>query len=158
MLLKLEKSNAIMLGLLTDSEEAKLRKSKFFSTRFEQLLSLSRTSKKSNLYKLVTGISLNEMMMSELQRKMDATGQALRKKLQLKLTSLRAREKAIQDKIAAGTVSPNDVNNFLRDMYFIVKFGEDLLSLDHNSVYKDPWSSILFHPRRDSIAQESPVV
>jgi len=126
----------IMLGLLTDSEEAKLRKSKFFSTRFEQLLSLSRTSKKSNLYKLVTGISLNEMMMSELQRKMDATGQALRKKLHLKATSLRAREKAIQDKIAAGTVSPNDVNNFLRDMYFIVKFGEDLLSLDHNSVYK----------------------
>jgi len=126
----------IMLGLLTDSEEAKLRKSKFFSNRFEQLLSLSRTSKKSNLYKLVTGIGLNEMMMTELQRKMDTSGQALRKKLQFKANSLRTREKSIQEKISSGTVAPNDVNNFLRDMYFVVKFGEDLLSLDHNSVFK----------------------
>lgn len=126
----------IMLGLLTDSEEAKLRKSKFFSTRFEQLLSLSRTSKKSNLYKLVTWIGLNDMMMIEMQRKMDGSPQTLRKKLQLKVNNLKGREKAVQDKIASGSLSPNDVNNFLRDMYFIVKFGDDLLSLDHNSVFK----------------------
>ena len=126
----------IMLGLLTDSEEAKLRKSKFFSNRFELLLNLSRTSKKSNLYKLVTGIGLNEMMMTELQRKTETNGQALRKKLQFKANSLRTREKSIQEKITSGTVSPNDVNSFLRDMYFVVKFGEDLLSLDHNGVFK----------------------
>jgi len=126
----------IMLGLLTDSEEAKLRKSKFFSNRFELLLNLSRTSKKSNLYKLVTGIGLNEMMMTELQRKTETSGQALRKKLQFKANSLRTREKSIQEKITSGTVSPNDVNSFLRDMYFVVKFGEDLLSLDHNGVFK----------------------
>ena len=127
----------IMLGLLTDSEEAKLRKSKFFSTRFEQLLNLSRTSKKSNLYKLVTWIGLNDMMLLEMQRKMDANpAQTLRKKLQLKVNNLKTREKAVQEKIASGTLAPNDVNNFLRDMYFIVKFGDDLLSLDHNSVFK----------------------
>merc|ERR1719457_389349 len=79
----------IMLGLLTDSEEAKLRKSKFFSDRFEKLLGLSRSTKKSNLYTVVTGISLNDKMMIELQRKMDASGSPARKKLQIKANSLR---------------------------------------------------------------------
>ena len=126
----------IMLGLLTDGEEMKLRKSKYFSGRFEKLLNLSKTTKKSNLYKLINGVYLNEMMMTDLQKKADACANNLRRKHITKINNLRHREKAVQEKVSTTNLSQNEVNSFLRDMYFVVKFGDNLLTLDHNSVYK----------------------
>jgi len=117
----------IMLGLLTDVEETKLRGSKYFSKRFEKLLNLSNNNKKCNLYKLVTGISLNEQMVEDLQKK--KAGPNVRKKIQTKVNNLGVREKAVIEKVSAGTLSQNDVDSFLRDMYFTVSFGEVLL--DH---------------------------
>lgn len=117
----------IMLGLLTDVEETKLRGSKYFSKRFEKLLNLSNNNKKCNLYKLVTGISLNEQMVEDLQKK--KAGPNVRKKIQTKVNNLGVREKAVVEKVSAGTLSQNDVDSFLRDMYFTVSFGEVLL--DH---------------------------
>jgi len=116
-----------MLGLLTDVEETKLRGSKYFSKRFEKLLNLSNNNKKCNLYKLVTGISLNEQMVEDLQKK--KAGPNVRKKIQTKVNNLGVREKAVIEKVSAGTLSQNDVDSFLRDMYFTVSFGEVLL--DH---------------------------
>lgn len=127
----------IMLGLLTDIEESKLRGSKYFSKRFEKLLTLSNTTKKSNLYKMVTGISLNDKLTSELQKKIDAkTGShIMRRKLQTKIHNLHIREKAVQEKVKATTLSQNDVDSFLRDQYFTVIFG-DKLTLDHPPAYQ----------------------
>ena len=117
----------IMLGLLTDIEETKLRSSKYFSKRFEKLLNLSNNNKKCNLYKLVSGISLNVQMVEELQKK--KAGPNVRKKIQTKINNLNIREKVVVEKVAAGTLSQNDVDSFLRDMYFTVHFGDVLL--DH---------------------------
>ncbi|XP_057299831.1 uncharacterized protein LOC130630372 [Hydractinia symbiolongicarpus] len=125
----------IMLGYLTDTEEAKLRKSKYFSLRFEKLLNLSRATKKSNLYKSVTEIYLNSMMMADLQKKADGSPNNLRRKLHTKINHLKSREKAVQEKILSDIITQNDINSFLRDMYFVVKFGDNL-ALDHNNVYK----------------------
>lgn len=125
----------IMLGYLTDNEEAKLRKSKYFSLRFEKLLNLSRATKKSNLYKSVTEIYLNSMMMADLQKKADGSPNNLRRKLHTKINHLKSREKAVQEKILSDIITQNDINSFLRDMYFVVKFGDNL-ALDHNNVYK----------------------
>lgn len=117
----------IMLGLLTDAEESKLKSSKYFSKRFEKLLNLSTNNKKENLYKLVTNIKLNRQMIDELQKK--KTSPNIRKKIQTKINNLSMREKNVQDKVKSGTLSQNDVDSFLRDMYFNVNF-EDII-LDH---------------------------
>lgn len=127
----------IMLGLLTDIEETKLRGSKYFSKRFEKLLNLSNTTSKGNLYKIVTGIALNKKMTSELQKKIDskAGSHIMRRKLQTKIHNLQVREKAVQEKVKASSLSQNDVDSFLRDQYFTVMFG-DKLTLDHPPAYQ----------------------
>ena len=126
----------IMLGLLLESEEEKLRKSKYFTMRFDKLLRLSHSLQKTNLYKRVTGVHLNERMMIDLQKKADSSPNNLRRKHLTKIHSLRNREKSAQEKISLGLFSQNEVNSVLRDMYFVVIFGDNLLSLDHNDIYK----------------------
>ena len=127
----------IMLGHLTDVEESRLRKSKFFTTRFDKLLGLSKTMKKANLYKTVSAIYLNEMMLGDLQKKAnDTTTKIARQKQLLKIAHLKNREKGYQEKVNSGNLNQTDVNSALIDMYFVVKFGDNLLTLDHNSIYK----------------------
>ncbi|XP_004207258.1 uncharacterized protein LOC101241007 isoform X1 [Hydra vulgaris] len=126
----------IMLGLLLETEEEKLRKSKYFTVRFEKLLRLSYSLQKANLYKKVTGVYLNERMMIDLQKKADSSPNNLRRKHITKIQSLRNREKSVQEKISVGLVTQNEINSVLRDMYFVVVFGDNLLSLDHNDIYK----------------------
>lgn len=139
----------IMLGLLTDTEESKLRSSKYFSKRFEKLLNLSNNTKKTNLYKMVTNITLNQQMIDDLQKK--KTSPNIRKKIQTKVHNLGLREKSVQEKVNAGTLSQNDVDSFLRDMYFTVKFGEHL-SLDHPQTYQnDPEEGNLHQQQSDEL-------
>ena len=121
----------IMLGLLTDVEETKLRSSKYFSKRFEKLLNLSNNNSKCNLYKLVTDIKMNRPMIDELQKK--KTSPNIQKKIQTKVHNLGIREKNVQEKVKSGTLSQNDVDSFLRDMYFIVNFGDTVLDHPPNS-------------------------
>lgn len=127
----------IMLGLLTDTEESKLRGSKYFSKRFDKLLNLSNSNKKTNLYKMVTGIALNEKLTSELQKKIDGKSGShiVRRKLQTKIHNLHIREKGVQEKVKVSSLSQNDVDSFLRDQYFTVMFG-DKLTLDHPPAYQ----------------------
>ena len=121
----------IMLGLLTDVEETKLRSSKYFSKRFERLLNLSNNNNKCNLYKLVTDIKLNRPMIEELQKK--KTSPNIRKKIQTKIHNLGVREKTVQEKVKSGTLCQNDVDSFLRDMYFNVNFDDVVLDHPPNS-------------------------
>ena len=126
----------IMLGLLTGVEETKLRSSKYFSKRFEKLLTLSNNNNKSNLYKLVTDIKLNKLVIEELQKK--KTSPNVRKKVQTKVHNLGIREKTVQEKVKSGTLSQNDVDSFLRDMYFNVNFGDVVLDHPPNSQVSKP--------------------
>ena len=133
---RLEKK--ILLGLLTETEEERMRKSKYFTPRFDKLLKLSNDVKKANLFNLISDISVNEKMMADLKSKAEksSSSSSSKKKFLNKIDYCRTREKSIKKKLAEGSMSQKEQCGLLSDQFFTITFGDNLLALSHEEMYQ----------------------